>query len=46
MNAVGVEVNTASVPLLSRVSGVTTTLAENIVKHRDTSTGRSPPART
>jgi len=35
VNAVGVEVNTASVPLLSRVSGVTTTLAENIVKHRD-----------
>jgi len=36
VNAVGVEVNTASVPLLSRVSGVTTTLAENIVRHRDT----------
>jgi len=35
VNAVGVEVNTASVPLLSRVSGVTSTLAENIVKHRD-----------
>ena len=35
VNAVGVEVNTASVPLLSRVSGVTTTLAENIVRHRD-----------
>ena len=35
VNAVGVEVNTASVPLLARVSGVTTTLAENIVKHRD-----------
>ncbi|ACV78665.1 Tex family protein [Nakamurella multipartita] len=36
VNAVGVEVNTASVPLLARVSGVTTTLAENIVRHRDT----------
>jgi uncharacterized protein len=35
VNAVGVEVNTASAPLLARVSGVTTTLAENIVKHRD-----------
>ncbi len=36
VNAVGVEVNTASVPLLSRVSGISTTLAENIVVHRDT----------
>ncbi|MET3803580.1 uncharacterized protein ABIB25_000564 [Nakamurella sp. UYEF19] len=35
VNAVGVDVNTASVPLLARVSGVTTTLAENIVHHRD-----------
>lgn len=35
VNAVGVDVNTASVPLLSRVSGVTGTLAENIVAHRD-----------
>ncbi len=35
VNAVGVEVNTASAPLLARVSGVTGTLAENIVKHRD-----------
>ncbi len=35
VNAVGVDVNTASVPLLARVSGVTATLAENIVKHRD-----------
>jgi uncharacterized protein len=38
VNAVGVDLNTASVPLLSRVSGVTTTLAEAIVAHRD-STG-------
>ena len=36
VNAVGVDVNTASVPLLARVSGITTTLAENIVGHRDT----------
>ncbi len=35
VNAVGVEVNTASVPLLSRVSGISATLAENIVAHRD-----------
>ena len=35
VNAVGVDVNTASVPLLARVSGITTTLAENIVTHRD-----------
>ncbi len=35
VNAVGVDVNTASVPLLTRVSGITTTLAENIVNHRD-----------
>lgn len=38
VNAVGVDLNTASVPLLSRVSGVTSTLAEAIVAHRD-STG-------
>ncbi|MBK1786947.1 Tex family protein [Prauserella cavernicola] len=35
VNAVGVDLNTASVPLLSRVSGIGTTLAENIVSHRD-----------
>ncbi|MGH3854824.1 MAG: Tex-like N-terminal domain-containing protein, partial [Pseudonocardiaceae bacterium] len=35
VNAVGVDVNTASVPLLRRVSGVTASLAENIVTHRD-----------
>ncbi len=35
VNAVGVEVNTASVQLLSYVSGLGTALAENIVKHRD-----------
>ncbi|HWD01694.1 MAG TPA: Tex family protein [Amycolatopsis sp.] len=36
VNAVGVDVNTASAPLLTRVSGITTSLAENIVAHRDT----------
>ncbi|MFD5454804.1 Tex family protein [Streptomyces olivaceus] len=35
VNGVGVDVNTASAPLLSRVSGVTSGLAENIVAHRD-----------
>ncbi len=35
VNAVGVEVNTASVPLLARVSGISTALAENIITHRD-----------
>ena len=35
VNGVGVDLNTASVPLLSRVSGITSTLAENIVAHRD-----------
>ncbi|MGW0204855.1 Tex family protein [Streptomyces sp. NPDC003233] len=35
VNGVGVDVNTASVPLLSRVSGISSGLAENIVAHRD-----------
>ncbi|MFD4292715.1 Tex family protein [Rhodococcus sp. NPDC058505] len=35
VNAVGVDVNTASVPLLSRVSGIAASLAESIVAHRD-----------
>jgi protein Tex len=35
VNAVGVDVNTASAPLLTRVSGIGTGLAENIVLHRD-----------
>jgi protein Tex len=35
VNGVGVDLNTASVPLLTRVSGITTGLAENIVAHRD-----------
>jgi protein Tex len=36
VNGVGVDVNTASVPLLARVSGISSGLAENIVAHRDT----------
>jgi len=35
VNAVGVEVNTASAPLLARVAGLSTAVAENIVNHRD-----------
>ncbi len=36
VNAVGVDVNTASAPLLTRVSGLNSTLAANIVAWRDT----------
>ncbi|WP_034268267.1 Tex family protein [Haloechinothrix halophila] len=39
VNAVGVDVNTASAPLLARVSGIGSSLAESIVSHRD-SVGR------
>lgn len=35
VNAVGVDVNTASVPLLTRVAGLNSTLAKNIVTFRD-----------
>ena len=35
VNGVGVDVNTASIPLLTRVSGLTKTLAQNIVEFRD-----------
>jgi protein Tex len=35
VNAVGVDLNTASVPLLTRVSGLNETIARNIVEHRD-----------
>lgn len=35
VNAVGVDVNTASVPLLARVSGLSIALAERIVRQRD-----------
>jgi protein Tex len=39
VNRVGVEVNTASVPLLSYVAGIGPTLARNIVEFRDTRGG-------
>ena len=42
VNAVGVDVNTASTPLLSRVSGIGEGLAHSIVTYR----GRSSPFRT
>ncbi|WP_439860579.1 Tex family protein [Pseudomonas sp. MBLB4136] len=35
VNAVGVDVNTASAALLARISGLNATLAQNIVAHRD-----------
>ncbi|THA01559.1 Tex family protein [Rodentibacter pneumotropicus] len=35
VNAVGVDLNTASAPLLARVAGMTKTLAQNIVAYRD-----------
>lgn len=35
VNAVGVDVNTASVPLLTRVSGLNETLAKNLIDYRN-----------
>lgn len=35
VNAVGVDVNTASAPLLARIAGLNSTLATNIVNYRD-----------
>jgi uncharacterized protein len=35
VNAVGVDVNTASIPLLSHISGLNSTLAKNIVEFRN-----------
>ena len=35
VNAVGVEINTASAPLLAKVAGLSETLATNIVTHRE-----------
>ncbi len=35
VNSVGVDLNTASAPLLGYVSGVSKTIAQNIVKHRE-----------
>ncbi|MGH7874025.1 MAG: Tex family protein [Candidatus Binatia bacterium] len=45
VNAVGVDVNTASTPLLARVSGLNSTLAKNIVEFRNTN-GRFTNRRT
>lgn len=36
VNAVGVDLNTASAPLLTHVSGLNKTLANNIIKYRET----------
>jgi uncharacterized protein len=35
VNAVGVDANTASAALLARVAGLSTAVAENVVRHRD-----------
>jgi len=35
VNAVGVDLNTASIPLLARVSGLNATIAKNIVEYRN-----------
>jgi uncharacterized protein len=35
VNAVGVDLNTASIPLLARVSGLNASIAKNIVEYRD-----------
>ena len=35
VNAIGVDVNTASAELLARVAGLAPTVAENVIKHRD-----------
>jgi uncharacterized protein len=35
VNAVGVDANTASAPLLARVSGIGSALAQSIIQHRD-----------
>ncbi len=35
VNGVGVDVNTASAPLLARVAGLSSTVADNVVKFRD-----------
>jgi uncharacterized protein len=36
VNRIGVNVNTTSWPLLKHISGISTTIAKNIIKHRDT----------
>jgi uncharacterized protein len=44
VNAVGVDVNTASAPLLARISGLNATLAGNIVEYRNTNGAPSAAA--
>ncbi|WP_428241224.1 Tex family protein [Gynuella sp.] len=39
VNAVGVDLNTASAPLLSRVSGLTASMASNVVEYRQNNGG-------
>jgi uncharacterized protein len=39
VNFVGVDLNTASAPLLSHISGITDALAQNVVKYREKSGG-------
>ena len=35
VNSVGADLNTASVPLLSKIAGISSSIAQNIVKYRD-----------
>ncbi|GHK56070.1 hypothetical protein KPZU09_58060 [Klebsiella pneumoniae] len=44
VNAVGVDLNTASVPLLTRVAGLTRMMAQNIVAARREWSVPEPPA--
>ena len=44
VNAVGVDLNTASVPLLTRVAGLTRMMAQNIVARREWSSPEPPAA--
>jgi uncharacterized protein len=45
VNAVGVDVNTASVPLLTRISGLNGDAAANIVAYRDATAPSASRAR-
>ncbi len=44
VNAVGVDLNTASVPLLTRVAGLTRMMAQNIVAGAMRTVSSEPPA--
>lgn len=44
VNAVGVDLNTASVPLLTRVAGLTRMMAQNIVAGATRMVSSEPPA--